>query len=163
MAQIGISRVGTTLPENKATTRYSEQESVQVLLLRNIQFHPEGGVELTLLEGGNTLILPTKIKAKDKTRWRELAVCIMQQIVTVVQHHAPAVVPRKSIDWLSDYLYLGNKDYDESLVRVALVEESGELKLPGGEPVSGKFDIKYNSNIGYQVIKRSQSDNEQAV
>ena len=163
MAQIGISRVGTTLPENKATTRYSEQESVQVLLLRNIQFHPEGGVELTLLEGDNTLILPTKIKAKDKNRWRELAVCIMQQIVTVVQHHAPAVVPRKSIDWLSDYLYLGNKDYDESLVRVALVEESGELKLPGGEPVSGKFDIKYNSNIGYQVIKRSQSDNEQAV
>ena len=66
-------------------------------------------------------------------------------------------------DWLSDYLYLGNKDYDESLVRVALVEESGELKLPGGEPVSGKFDIKYNSNIGYQVIKRRQSDNEQSV
>ena len=109
---LGVTpRVGTTLPENKATTRYSEQESVQVLLLRNIQFHPEGGVELTLLEGGNTLILPTKIKAKDKNRWRELAVCIMQQIVTVVQHHAPAVVPRKSIDWLSDYLYLGNKDH----------------------------------------------------
>lgn len=150
LAQIGISKAGTTLPENKAATRYSEQESVQVLLLRNIRRHSEGGVELTLLDG-NTLTLADNIKAKNKRQWRQLAVFIMEQIVNVAPYHAPAAAPRESIHWLSDYLYLGNRDYEESLVRVVLVEKNGGLKLPGGAPISNKYDIKYNKYIGYQV------------
>ncbi len=151
LAQAGISKAGTTLSENKSATRYGEQESVQVLLLRNI-LHPKGSVELTFLDG-NRLTLKTDIKTKDRNEWRKFAVSIMKQIVNVPQHHAPAAVPRNSIHWLSHYLYLGNKDYEESLVRVALVEKNGELKLPGGGAVSDKYDLKYSEHVGYQVCR----------
>ena len=154
LAQIGLSQAGTTLPENKVSTRYSDRDSVQVLLLKNIQLQDKGIVQLTLLNG-DILMLPASIKSKDKRQWRQLAAQILQQIVNVGEYIAPKVVPRKSVYWLNDYLYLGNRDYDESLVRVALVTDGGELILIGHESASDKYCLCYNELLGYRVTKNT--------
>lgn len=152
LAQIGLSSVGETLPESKATTRYGDQESVDVLLLRKISKSKEG-VILVLMDG-KTLHLPTGIKYRERAKWRALAAEISRQIVHVADFIAPDKVSRKSLSWLADYLYLGYPDEDCATQRVALVKYDDDLILADGRDASDKYHLSYNKRLGYQAIKR---------
>jgi len=152
LATIGLSKAGTTLPENKATTRYSEQDSVQVLVLRKIQKEDHGAIKLTFLNGDD-VTLPVNIKAKSKHVWRMIAVKIMQHIVNVAEYRAPPAVSPQTINWLRDYLYLGDRHDEESLVRVVLVGANDEFMLPNGGVLSSKYALGYREDIGYSAKK----------
>lgn len=153
MAQIGLSTGGQTLPENKATTRYSEQESVQVLLFKKITT-TDNGIMLTL-HSGDQLEIPEGVKYLDKQQWRKLAVEIMRHVVNVAKHLAPRPISKKSISWLADYLYLGHLE-SESLVRVGIVKESDEIVLPDGGSSSDQYYLSYNNHLGYCTKKRGE-------
>jgi len=52
LARVTLAEVGNTLPESKAQTRYSEMDSLEVLLLKRIQRDRDGTVTtFTLLDG----------------------------------------------------------------------------------------------------------------
>ena len=56
-ALIGLSEGGKTLPESKASTRYSEEASVDVLLLKNFcRDEKAKAVLVTLLDGSNLML-----------------------------------------------------------------------------------------------------------
>ena len=150
----GIS-VGTrTLPESKASTRYSDQESVEVLLLQSYRLEPDrNGTTVKLLDG-NELFLPLKSSQKCKKQQRVLAASLVQQTLQVADYLAPEAQPLKNIGWLKGYFYLGDREYDESLLRVAIVSKDGELKGLGGQDPSVKYRLSYNQRLGYCSPKK---------
>ena len=150
----GIS-VGTrTLPESKASTRYSDQESVEVLLLQSYRLEPDrNGTTVKLLDG-NELFLPLKSPPKCTKQQRVLAASLVQQTLQVADYLAPEAQPLKNIGWLKGYFYLGDREYDESLLRVAIVSKDGELKGLGGQDPSVKYRLSYNQRLGYCSPKK---------
>jgi CRISPR-associated endonuclease/helicase Cas3 len=152
LALVGLSTAAKTLPET-ASTRYSEQDTVQVLLLRHYQQCVDhSGAEITLLNG-EKIILPRHSKDQDKAQWRELAAIILQNTVQVAIHHAPQAVSIKDLSWLHDYIYLGKPEFGESLLRVAIVTKDDEIKSLHGGMALEKYQLNYNKLMGYHVKK----------
>jgi len=150
LALFGLSKAGTTLPEN-ASTRYSEQDSVQVLLLRDYQTGNDA-TEITFLNG-EKIDLPRGVKAKDKKLWRNLAAALMKNTLNVVSYNAPKPVSIKELDWLKEFVYLGNRNDENSLLRVAIVDESGEVRgLTGGSALEN-CQIRYDGRLGYRIVE----------
>ena len=145
-ALTNISRGGKTLPESKASTRYSETEAVEVLLLRKKTLIKDG-VRVRFLDGSELDIL----KFANAVIRRKIAAELLRNTVMVREYLAPKATT-KQLMWLKDYVYLG--DYEESPFRVAIVSESGELRGVDGEAdILEKYTLSYDSCLGYRAIK----------
>lgn len=154
LARVGLSTGGKTLPESKATTRYSETESCEVLLIRK-KSSDETGTTLILLSG-KKLLLPHNIKRRDRREWRSLAAELQQNVVLVPAHLAPSTSPHQ-IQWLKDFVYLG--DRDESSFRVAIVREDGTLcGIDQGNALQG-YALTYTLTYGYGARKQRMTIN----
>ncbi len=70
----------------------------------------------------------------------------------MVPSYCAPVPLTNQIEWLKDYVYLG--DYEESPFRAAVVLESDEVQGFGCSIANEKFDISYDSLLGYYVKKR---------
>lgn len=154
LARYGLSKAGETLSES-AATRYSEQDTVQVLLLSDYQTNADNtGTEITLLTG-EKIVLPRGVKSQDKARWRELAAKLLKNTVQVAEHHAPQAVSIKELMGLKEYVYLGHYEAaaDKSLLRVALVKENEEIKSLFDGEASEKYQLSYNNHLGYYAKK----------
>jgi len=153
LALVGLSKAGKTLSENQAGTRYSEQDTVQVLLLKNYRHTPDQAATEVVLLTGERVLLPRDIKIHDKPKWRELAAKLLQNTVSVAECLAPQALAIKDLGRLKDYLYLGNPEHGESLLRIALVDDADSLKsLTGGQALAN-YQLNYNKNFGYQAEK----------
>ncbi|MGH8763148.1 MAG: CRISPR-associated helicase Cas3', partial [Nitrosospira sp.] len=157
LALHGISKGGTTQPEEKAQTRHSELESTEVLLIRAYQYDPgKRGTWVTLLDNGR-LWVPHNGRSLKRAQWREISATLMQNTLKVADYLAPNAVSRAEIQWLADYFYLGRPEYDESIMlRVALVDESGTVKSINKGAVNDKYHIHYDALTGYQTYKKKE-------
>lgn len=155
LANLALSSGGTTLPEHKAQTRYSEADAIEVLLIRAIRIDAtEKTTHLTLLDG-SILELPWKKHQLKKQQWREVAAELNRQLVYVRDSDAPKPV---SSDLLQKHgfgncFYLGDPQFEEVLLRVAIVDESGYLKGLYGDTVSDRKRLAYRDDLGYQTTK----------
>lgn len=152
MALFGLSKAGKTLPEEKASTRYSEQDSVEVLLIKNYRLDSQqGGVVVRFLDD-DSVFLPDKGKGLSPRQRRELAAKLLQNTVRVAEYLAPKALAGNSLDWLQEYLYLG-KHEDESRLRVAKVLGSCVVVSLDGGNAAEKYSIQYDQQLGYQADK----------
>jgi CRISPR-associated endonuclease/helicase Cas3 len=152
LALFGLSTAGKTLPET-ASTRYSEQDSVQVLLLRGFRHNADkSGTEITLLNN-EKILLPHRIKTEDKQRWRKLAATILKNTVQVADYLAPQALPIGELNWLKEFIYLGKPEFGESLLRVAIVNEDDEIKSLTGGVALEQYKLSYNNHLGYYAEK----------
>jgi CRISPR-associated endonuclease/helicase Cas3 len=159
MALLGLSTAGKTLSEEKASTRYSEQDSVEVLLIKGYRIDKQQGGVLVRFLDDTSLLLPGKGKGLQPAQQRELAAMLLQNTVRVAEHMAPKPVASNGLDWLRGYLYLGKTD-DESRLRVAKILDSGTaVSLNDGE-ASDFYSIQYDQYLGYQADKSSQQENK---
>ncbi len=148
MARIGLSQGIATLPESKASTRYSELDTVDVLLLSS--FHKINNVrKLNLIEGKEIEVPAT---CHDRKKRRVIAAAIMKNCVRVAEGLAPK--NNMDISWLSNYVYIGSKDDDEETLRIAIVQKDDEIVGVSGEQTNDKYLLKYDKVIGYQSEKR---------
>jgi len=154
-ALLGLSTGGTIQPEEKAQTRYSEQESTEVLLLRGYQPDPQQhGTWLTLLNR-ERLFVPQNGHTLLRNDWRVLSATLMQNTLKVTDYLAPKAVNKSQLIGLADYFYLGKPEYDESdMLRVALVQEDESLVALDGAQANDKYQLSYNSWQGYLAKKR---------
>lgn len=153
LARVGISTGGKTLPESKATTRYSETESCEVLLIRKRSFD-EADTILTLLNS-ETIRLPRYCKSKGLKQWRSLAAELQQNVVLVPEYLAPSTTVIQ-IQWIKDFVYLG--DGDESPFRVAIVHNNGSISgLDHGNALKG-YELSYTPELGYTARKVCKED-----
>lgn len=155
LARIGLAQAGNTLPESKAQTRYSEGDSFEVLLLRGAQYDKEQST-LTLLNG-EQVSLPHNRASLSRKAWRDITAKLMQQLVYVRPQEAPKEISRDKLERfnLQHCFYLGNKYHpdDASILRVALVDDSGQLKGLENAAVHDNYSIEYRADIGYRTIK----------
>ncbi len=153
LARVGLSAGGKTFPESRATTRYSETESCEVLLIRK-KYSDETGTTLILLNG-DKLLLPQNIKHKDRKEWRTLAAELQQNVVLAPEYLAPSTSPQQ-IQWLKDFVYRGDKD--ESPFRVAIVGEDWTLYgIDQGKALQG-YELTYTPIYGYGARKRNSDE-----
>lgn len=160
LARIGLATGGNTLPESKAQTRYSEVDSHEVLVLRGISQNAERAL-LTLLDGSQ-VELPLQRHKLQKQEWRQRTATLMRQIVNVPPGDKPRSV---SVDTLKRFalhhcFYLGNPDWqekDESVLHVALVDDSDCLRGVENVSIHDKHGLEYREDLGYRVIKNQES------
>jgi CRISPR-associated endonuclease/helicase Cas3 len=112
------------------------------------------GTEITLLNN-EKIVLPRSIKAEDKSRWRELAATILKNTVQVANYLAPQAVSIGELNWLKEYIYLGEYESktDKSSLRVAILNEDDEIKSLAGGVALEKYKLSYNNHLGYQAEK----------
>lgn len=154
MARITLAEDGKTLPESKAETRYSEQATVDLLLLKEMTYLPdEKATRLTLLNGEHHL-LPVHKHRLNRREWRRLSATLMRQLVSVPVQDAPAALPLSLLQkrGLQHCFYLGDPAQDEALLRVALVDECGELQGVEGYPVH-EYRLEYREDLGFRILK----------
>jgi CRISPR-associated endonuclease/helicase Cas3 len=150
LARIGLATGARTLPESKATTRYSETESCEVLLIRKKSLEETGAIVALL--NGRTLGLRRNIRYGEPKAWRRVAAELQQNVVLVPEYLAPSTSPQQ-IQWLKDFVYLG--DWEESPFRVAFVSQDGALHgVDGGNALDG-YELSYTPHLGYCAKKRS--------
>lgn len=141
-------------PDTNVATRYSDIDTVELLLLQSVSHnHAAGETTVTLLDG-EKLALPHEFAAGRKHEQRQLAARLATQTLQVADYAAPADPGRNTLSWLKPYFYLGDPSKNESPLRVAIVGEGGLLKLPGGGAASGDYEMSYNPRLGYQYKKR---------
>ncbi len=139
----GVSRGGVTLPESKALTRHGDVESVEVLLIQSVMLNA-GGATVRLMDG-TPVDLPSTPGVRKTKAWREAAANLQQNTVRVPAYLAPDC-PVMQLDWLREYVWVG--DDGDNPFRVAKVLSSGEL-LGLGSQGSGKYELRYNDDLGY--------------
>lgn len=160
LARIGLAQDGKTLPESKAQTRYSETDSHEVLLLKSLHYDEASQTtQLTLLDG-QTVSLPTQRYKLGKTEWKDLTARLTEQMVLVRPNLAPQAPSRERLKKLGfgHCFYLGDPVWaeDESLLRIALVDETGRLKGLYGQIVHDKRQLYYHTHQGYLSLKPKQ-------
>jgi CRISPR-associated endonuclease/helicase Cas3 len=91
----------------------------------------------------------------DSREWRRLAGKLMRQVVNVRFNDAPKPVDREKLEKCGFHhcLHLGNPKYDEALLRVAIVDETDELRNLEGDRASQDRTLKYRDDFGYWAGK----------
>ena len=157
LARIAQATLGATLPEEKAETRYGEQESDDVLLLRWLSADKDKKETRLTMLSGEQVILPWELHRLNKKAWRRLAVQLMRQQVRVSRIHAPNALPRQRLKDMGfgHCFYLGGPEFDESLLRIACIDpESDELVcLQDGRQANENYRLSYRNDIGYSAIR----------
>ena len=153
-ARIGLSQNGKTLPEKKASTRYSDQESCEVLLVR---LYKQNSTEatITLLDGTN-ITLYKGAKYHNAKTWKETAALLTKNTVTVPEYLAPSIIDNKHISLLGQYLHIHNKN-DDSTFRIGWVNESNQINTLDNAPASVNFKLEYRSDYGYYFTPSKSS------
>jgi CRISPR-associated endonuclease/helicase Cas3 len=156
LAKMTLSKDAKTLPESKAQTRYSESDTLEVLLLRQMILDPDDQTTNLYLLDGKKVLLPWQRHRLSKKAWRALSVRLMNQMVHVKPDLAPLPLQKDILlkTGLGNCLYLGNPAFDEALLRVAIVDDTGELCGYQGARLHEKFRIQYRNDLGYRMIQR---------
>ncbi len=141
-------------PDTNVATRYSDIETIELLLLQSVSHNHAAHETMVTLLDGQKLTLPHEFAAGRKREQRQLAARLATQTLQVADYAAPADPGRKALSWLKPYFYLGDPSKNENLLRVAIVGKDGQLRLPGGGSAAEKYELSYNFRLGYQYNKR---------
>ncbi len=147
-ALMGLSTEINTLPETKAQTRYSEMETIDVLLIKSLKMT---GKDHTLKFINNSELLVPYLCTNAKQK-REIASIILQNTVRVSDYLAPAA--DTDLSWLKQYVFVGGAEYDDNPFRIVCVGLDDEIKSIIGSNANEKYTLWYNSNIGYKAEKK---------
>jgi CRISPR-associated endonuclease/helicase Cas3 len=153
LALLGLSKAGKTLPEEKASTRYSEQDSVEVLLVKSYRLDRTRRGAWVEFCGGQSCFLPSCAQELTLLQRRKLAADLLNNTVRVAEYLAPSPTPLQKLDWLREYVYLGKSKpgREESLLRFALAQDSGALLNLDNGPASDRYALEYDDRLGYQA------------
>lgn len=149
MAAIGMAKEGQTLPEIQVKTRFSERETVDVLLIKSIQKISKAR-KLIFLDNSEQII---PIYCQSSQEKRAITRHLMENTVRVDIMKAP-----KSGDWLNwlrPYVYIGkNEDDLSSPFRIAKVKLDDSLVLLEGGQINDAYELNYTKERGYETKRR---------
>jgi CRISPR-associated endonuclease/helicase Cas3 len=156
LAQFTLATAGDTKPDVAVSTRYSEQDTLDTLLLRRISYVPEQkSTQMTLLDG-RTVTLPAQRHKLTPAAWRALSITLMREIVSLRPSQAPAATDRSRLErfGLQHIFYLGTAPQEAALLHVALVDDTGRLTTLDGQPMPGGREYHYRDDLGFQIVKQ---------
>jgi len=142
-----VSTTGKTWSDEEVSTRYSEIESTEVLLIKKVSIIDKG-VKIRFLDNSE-IVLPKRTDSKAK---RKLSAELLRNTVMVPNYLVPDVKTNE-LSWLKNYIYLGNTD--ESLFKVGIVDDAGCLrKLDCSSDASQSYRLSYSEDFGYKAVKK---------
>jgi CRISPR-associated endonuclease/helicase Cas3 len=162
LARLGISTGGRTLPDTETSTRYSEQETLDVLLLQSVKKNEDGGVSLVFPDEEQTDLLKS-LKQKDGKEWRKRAAALNRHVVTVPKKRAPLAPHPKFLELFQDYIYTGKDPWDDEkndILRIAIVNKSEMLEGYDGANIIGDYNLSYDNVKGYRAEKKDKSEDD---
>ncbi|MBO4829254.1 MAG: CRISPR-associated helicase Cas3' [Fibrobacter sp.] len=154
LARVGLSSAISTLPESAVQTRYSDVDTVSVLLLDSFETR-ENGVEIKFWNESETVLLP-KHPSSEKEK-REISKRIVEHSVVVAEKDAPPI--DRHIDFFENYVYLGNKEDDEKcLFRAVIVDRDCSFRDLNRNRLEIMNDdnpkkMLYTKSVGYKIEK----------
>ena len=153
LALATLATTGTTESDTNPSTRYSEQETQDVLLLRRIGLMNDGISALTLLDG-RVCHLPLSRHRLTPKAWRELSITLQAELLKLRPASAPPASLRNRLAALGvgNVFYIGSPETEYAPLRVALVDEQDRVLTLDGQPVSDKHAYRYRDDLGYQRI-----------
>ncbi len=144
-ARTSISTGGLTYPDSSASTRYTEIETVDLLLFAGHPRTVDNVIEISLHDG-STWHWETGMKYSDPQKWRKLAVALHDNTVVVPKNEAPPY--HGKLTWLRDFFFLGNNT-DSCPISVAIVGEDKNLRSSDNTVT----DLYYTENMGFEKRK----------
>ena len=154
LASLTLATGGITLPESKAQTRYSEDRTCDVLLVRKIAMCPDRRFSCFTLLDGRVIELPWDRWRLDWGQWRSISAELTNHIVSVRYSDAPEPLPLDTVRRLRLHycFYIGSPEHDESLLRIAEVDESDCLKGYQGVKIHERLELRYGDSVGYRTV-----------
>ncbi len=159
LARLTLSQQGKTLPESKAQTRYSEQESAEILLVKRLELDGLSKQTHLILLDGSEVILPWQRYRLTKLEWKKRAARLLSEVVLCRQAQCPRQPAR---EWcqkigLGQVFYLGHAEQGDVWIAIAVVSETHELLAVDGGSMSDKFTYRYRELLGLLINKRKES------
>lgn len=154
LARVGLSSAISTLPESAVQTRYSDVDTVSVLLLDSFEIR-ENGVEIKFWNESETVLLPKRSSSEKEKR--DISKRIVEHSVVIAEKDAPPI--DRHIDFFENYVYLGNKEDDEKcLFRAVIVDgdcsfrdlNRNRLEILNDESLE---KMLYTKSVGYKIEK----------
>ena len=157
IAGIGLSKAYSTLPESAVQTRYSDVDTVSVLLLESFEVG-ENGVEIKFWNESEAIVLP-KYPSSERQK-RELSKKIVEHCVIVAKKDAPPIESR--IKYFENYVYLGKakdkEDDEECMFRAVIVDKDCSFRDLNRNRIEILNDgnakkMLYTKSVGYKIEK----------
>ena len=157
IAGIGLSKAYSTLPESAVQTRYSDVDTVSVLLLESFEVG-ENGIEIKFWNESEAVVLP-KYPSSERQK-RELSKKIVEHCVIVAKKDAPPIESR--IKYFENYVYLGNakdkEDDEECMFRAVIVDKDCSFRDLNRNRIEILNDgnakkMLYTKSVGYKIEK----------
>lgn len=145
-----LTLIGAQASDERPPTRYSEQETVEVLILREMKIKPETQSSTLISIDGQTIEVPLTKARITRRQTRTLAMFIAQNTLSVNPWLAPKALTighLKSFG-LHNIVFLGSPekgDHEDALIRVALVDRAG--RISNNNQSDDKFF--YRKDMGY--------------
>ncbi|MGL5336082.1 MAG: hypothetical protein ACRC9R_08065, partial [Enterovibrio sp.] len=147
---------GKTLPESKAQTRYSEQETTAIVILRKMHINREDKTTTLFLLDGSEIHIPWQKHRLSDKKWRELAITLNKQCVPCPERKAPQTPNR---NWcqkigLGNVIYLGSAQQERAEQAWVCLNDCHELRPLDGSQISlhERFSYRYRQNLGLEII-----------
>lgn len=159
LARLALAQGGTTLSDQNAATRYSDRDTVELLVLRSLRVDADQRLTRLTLLNGEVLELPHDRHRLDRVAWRRLSATLMAQVVTIAASQQPIATPREHLRKLGfqHVFYLGSPEWDDAVLRVALRERNGNLTALDGGPAHTTDRLEYRPDLGYRLISHKDS------
>lgn len=154
LARVGLSSAISTLPESAVQTRYSDVDTVSVLLLESYEIK-ENGIEIKFWNESESLLLPKRPSSEKEKR--ELSKKIVEHCVVIAEEDVPPI--DRHIDVFGAYVYLGDQEDDEKcMFRAVIVDKDcsfrdlnrNRLEIFGDENAK---KMLYTKSVGYKIEK----------
>ncbi|MGL5038882.1 MAG: CRISPR-associated helicase Cas3' [Aeromonas sp.] len=159
-ARLTLSTNGKTLPEAKAQTRYSDQESGDLLVLAGLSLDTDSQSTTLIFLDGDQLVIPWQGYRLNPEEWRSRAAQVTLHLVSCRLSQLPRPPTRR---WchragLGNVLYLGHPEQDDAAISIAVVSPEGQLHaVDGGSPMlSDRFSYRYRDDIGLTITKHKE-------
>lgn len=144
----GMTAIGKQ-SDDKAKTRYSEDPTCPVLLLKRISSSNTGHL---ILNDGSEIILHEM--QFDKNLKRKAAKALSVNMLDVPSRQAPPIVQSTLLKLIRRFIFFDMEA--DSCLRIGIVDNSGAIHSEHGFE-SKEYDLSYDARIGYQARKKERS------
>lgn len=158
LRQLALSASAMSTPaqsDQNAQTRYSEEDSAAILLLRSIQTHSHKHLTQITLLSGETLTIPWQKQELTQQQWLHISRQLMRNMVPCRESKLPQRPQRDRCLQLGlgHALYLGCAQFHDT-VPFAMAIQTIDGELQGFETdLSDRYHYVYQANVGLQIEK----------
>ncbi|WP_093319167.1 CRISPR-associated helicase Cas3' [Thorsellia anophelis] len=157
LAKMNIARGGKTLSDVKVQTRYSIQNTGQILIVKHLNFNSDKKITEIGFTDGSRINIPWQKHMIANFEWRKLSVHLAKHIVNCPYNRMPESLSK---DWckkvgLGNVHYLGEKEADETNFAIGILSSTFELKSIDNHSnlINNNYKYTYRKDIGLRIHK----------